>query len=55
MELNQDMRLPDATLIAPKGTIVDDHFLRIMRNYYATYDEKPFPDAVQVLVRKGKS
>jgi DNA-binding response OmpR family regulator len=55
MELNQDMRLPDETLIAPKGTIVDEHFLRIMGNYYATYDERPFPEAVQVLVRKGKS
>ena len=55
MEINQDIRLPDNTLIAPKGTVVDEHFLRIMGNYFATYDESPFPDAVQVLVRKGKS
>ena len=54
MEVNQDVRLPDGTLIAPKGTIVDEHFLRIVRNYFATYEENPFPDAVQVLVRKGK-
>ena len=43
-----------APLIAPKGTIVDEHFLRIVRNYFATYEENPFPDSVQVLVRKGK-
>lgn len=55
MEVNQDIRLPDDTLIAPKGTIVEEHFLRIMSNYFATYDENPFPDAVQVLVRKRKS
>jgi hypothetical protein len=55
MEVNQDIRLPDDTLIAPKGTIVEEHFLRIMSNYFATYDESPFPDAVQVLVRKRKS
>ena len=54
MEVNQDIRLPDDTLIAPKGTVVDGHFLRIMSNYFATYDENPFPDSVQVLVRKGK-
>lgn len=55
MEINQDIRLPDNTLIAPKGTVVDEHFLRITGNYFATYDESPFPDAIQVLVRKGKS
>ena len=54
MEINQDLRLPDETLIAPKGTIVEEHFLRILHNYYATYDDNPFPEAVQVLVRKKK-
>ena len=54
MEINQDLRLPDETLIAPKGTIVEEHFLRILHNYYATYEDNPFPQAVQVLVRKKK-
>jgi response regulator RpfG family c-di-GMP phosphodiesterase len=52
MEINQDLRLPDKTLIAPKGTLVEAHFMRILDNYFATYDENPFPDAIQVLVRK---
>jgi len=54
MEINQDLRLPDKTLIAPKGTLVEEHFMRILDNYFATYDENPFPDAIQVLVRKKK-
>ena len=54
MEINQDLRLPDETLIAPKGTLVEEHFMRILDNYFATYDENPFPDAIQVLVRKQK-
>ena len=54
MEINQDLRLPDKTLIAPKGTLVEEHFMRILDNYFATYDDNPFPDAIQVLVRKQK-
>jgi len=54
MEINQDLRLPDKTLIAPKGTVVGGHFLRIIHNYFATYDKRPFPETIQVLVRKKK-
>jgi FixJ family two-component response regulator len=54
MEINQDLRLPDDTLIAPKGTLVEEHFMRILDNYFATYEENPFPEAIQVLVRKKK-
>ena len=54
MEINQDLRLPDKTLIAPKGTVVEGHFLRIIHNYFATYDKRPFPESIQVLVRKKK-
>lgn len=54
MEINQDLRLPDETLIAPKGTLVEEHFMRILENYFATYDGNPFPEAVQVLVRQKK-
>ena len=54
MEINQDLRLPDKTLIAPKGTLVEEHFMRILDNYFSTYDDNPFPDAIQVLVRKQK-
>ena len=55
MEINQDLYLPDETLIAPKGTIVEKHFMRIIENYYATYHGgNPFPEKVQVILRKKK-
>ena len=55
MEINQDLYLPDETLIAPKGTIVEEHFMRIIDNYYATYHNgNPFPQKVQVILRKKK-
>jgi len=54
MEINQDLRLPDETLIAPKGTLVEEHFMRILDNYYSTFGGNPFPEAIQVLVRKKK-
>ena len=55
MEINQDLYLPDETLIAPKGTIVEQHFMRIIDNYYATYHGgNPFPEKVQVILRKKK-
>ena len=55
MEINQDLYLPDETLIAPKGTIVEKHFMRIIENYYATYHGgNPFPEKVQVVLRKKK-
>lgn len=54
MEINQDLRLPDQTLIAPKGTLVEEHFMRILDNYFASFGENPFPDTIQVLVRTKK-
>ena len=55
LTINQDLYLPDETLIAPKGTIVEEHFMRIIDNYYATYHNgNPFPQKVQVILRKKK-
>ena len=38
-------------LVAPKGTIVDRHFMRIIQNYMSTYSRNPFPERIEALVK----
>ncbi|MBO93790.1 MAG: hypothetical protein CMI32_02680 [Opitutales bacterium] len=53
MQMAENLRLPNGLLVAPKGTIVDKHFLRIIQNYMATYSRNPFPERIDALVKIG--
>ena len=51
MQVTENIRLPNGLLVAPKGTIVDRHFVRIIQNYMATYARNPFPERIEALVK----
>jgi response regulator RpfG family c-di-GMP phosphodiesterase len=51
MQVSEDLRLPNGLLVAPRGTVVDHHFVRIIQNYMATYARNPFPERVVALVK----
>ncbi len=51
MQVAENLRLPNGLLVAPKGTVVDNHFIRIIQNYMATYSRNPFPERVEALVK----
>ena len=55
MQVSEDLRLPNGLLVAPKGTVVDRHFIRIIQNYMATYSRNPFPERVVALVKVSPS
>lgn len=55
MQVSEDLRLPNGLLVAPKGTVVDRHFIRIIQNYMATYSRNPFPERVVALVKVSSS
>ena len=51
MQVTENIRLPNGLLVAPRGTIVDRHFVRIIHNYMATYAHNPFPERIEALVK----
>jgi response regulator RpfG family c-di-GMP phosphodiesterase len=51
MQVAENLRLPNGLLVAPKGTIVDRHFMRIIQNYMSTYSRNPFPERIEALVK----
>ncbi|MFP6900457.1 MAG: response regulator [Opitutales bacterium] len=52
MQVAENLRLPNGLLVAPRGTVVDRHFVRIIQNYMATYSHNPFPERIEALVRR---
>ena len=51
MRLAQELRLDSGFLVAPSGTDVDKHFIQIVRNHVACYEQSPFPKKILVTVR----
>ncbi|MBP51824.1 MAG: hypothetical protein CMI27_01630, partial [Opitutae bacterium] len=51
MRICQDLRLPNNMLVAPRGTVVDRHFVKTIENYVITYLGSPFPPRIEVLVK----
>lgn len=51
MRLAQELRLDSGFLVAPSGTDVDRHFIQIVRNHVACYEQSPFPKKILVTVR----
>ncbi|MBU62304.1 MAG: hypothetical protein CMI26_07365 [Opitutae bacterium] len=50
MRLAQELRHDSGFLVAPSGTDVDRHFIRVVRNHLACYEESPFPKKILVTV-----
>jgi CheY-like chemotaxis protein len=51
MRILQELRLPNGTLVAPKGSKVDQHFIKVVENYVISYFGNPFPDRIKVVMR----
>jgi response regulator RpfG family c-di-GMP phosphodiesterase len=50
MRILNDLRLPNGSLVAPKGSVVDQHFIKIVENYVISYFGNPFPDRIKVIM-----
>ena len=50
MRILSDLRLPNGALVAPKGSVVDSHFIKIVENYVISYFGNPFPDRIKVIM-----
>jgi len=50
MRLAQELRHDSGFLVAPSGTDVDRHFISVVRNHLACYEESPFPKRILVSV-----
>ena len=48
MRLQEELRLPNGTLVAPKGMEVTHHFIRMIDNYVISYFGNPFPNKIEV-------
>ena len=48
MRLQEELRLPNGTLVAPKGMEVTYHFIRMIDNYVISYFGNPFPNKIEV-------
>ena len=51
MRLADDLLHESGFLVAPSGTDVDRHFIRVVRNHLACYAESPFPKTIKVTVK----
>ena len=51
MRLADDLVHESGFLVAPSGTDVDRHFIRVVRNHLACYEESPFPKKILVTVK----
>lgn len=50
MRILVDLRLPNGSLVAPKGSVVDAHFIKIIENYVISYFGNPFPERIKVIM-----
>ena len=50
MRLADELRHDSGFLVAPSGTDIDRHFIRVVRNHLACYEESPFPKKILVTV-----
>ena len=51
MRLADELRHDSGMLVAPSGTDIDRHFIRVVRNHLACYEKSPFPARILVTVR----
>jgi DNA-binding NarL/FixJ family response regulator len=51
MRILEELRLPNGSLVAPKGSVVDQHFIKIVENYVLSYFGNPFPERIKVVMR----
>jgi response regulator RpfG family c-di-GMP phosphodiesterase len=51
MRILEELRLPNGTLVAPKGSKVDQHFIKVVENYVLSYFGNPFPERIKVVMR----
>ncbi|SVA90429.1 uncharacterized protein METZ01_LOCUS143283, partial [marine metagenome] len=51
MRLADDLVHESGFLVAPSGTDIDPHFIRVVKNHLACYAESPFPQNIRVTVK----
>ena len=51
MRILEDLRLPNGTLVAPRGSKVDQQFIKVVENYVISYFGNPFPERIKVVMR----
>ena len=50
MRIQEDLRLNNGALVAPKGSIVNNHFISILQNYRKSYHSDPLPPKIEVIM-----
>ena len=55
MRIQQDLRLSNGYLLAPKGSVITDAFLSVMRNYRFSYASDPLPEKIDVILGSSYS
>ena len=50
MRIQEDLRLNNGSLVAPKGSIVNNHFISILQNYRTSYPSDPLPPKIDVIM-----
>ena len=50
MRIQEDLRLNNGSLVAPKGSIVNNHFISILQNYRKSYHSDPLPPKIEVIM-----
>ena len=50
MRIQEDLKLNNGSLVAPKGSIVNNHFISILQNYRKSYHSDPLPPKIEVIM-----
>ena len=50
MRIQEDLKLNNGSLVAHKGSIVNNHFISILQNYRKSYHSDPLPPKIEVIM-----
>ena len=50
MRIQEDLRLNNGSLVAPKVSIVNNHFISILQNYRTSHPSDPLPPKIDVII-----
>ena len=50
MRIQEDLKLNNGSLVAQKGSIVNNHFISILQNYRKSYHSDPLPPKIEVIM-----
>ncbi len=55
MRIQQDLRMSNGSLVAPKGSVISRQFIAILRNYQSSYASDPLPERIEVIMGSSYS